>query len=86
MERFAVQGSVLHWPVGRAWLTTHGRPWHGGAANYGFLASDGFRSGALVGGAMDRVTQRLHFGRVVLLVDADIACDVGSTAMITVRS
>jgi hypothetical protein len=55
---------------GRAWLMTHGPPWHGGAANYRFLASDRFRSRALVGGEMDRVTQRLHIDRVVLLVDA----------------
>jgi hypothetical protein len=45
-------------------------PWHGGAANYGFLASDRFRYRALVGGEMDRVTQRLHIDRVVLLVNA----------------
>src|SRR5215218_7209017 len=45
-------------------------PWHGGAANYGFLASDRFRSCALVGGELDRVTQRLHIDRVVLLVNA----------------
>jgi hypothetical protein len=70
MERLAIQTSVLHWPVGRAWLMTHGLPWHGGAANYGFLASDRFRSRALVGGEMDRVTQRLHIDRVVLLVNA----------------
>ncbi len=69
MERFAIQRTVLHWPVGRAWLMTRG-PVHGGAADYGFLASDRFRSCALVGGEMDRVTQRLHIDRVVLLVNA----------------
>jgi hypothetical protein len=45
-------------------------PWHGGAANYGFLASDRFRSRAPVGGEMDRVTRRLHIDRIVLLVNA----------------
>jgi hypothetical protein len=58
--------------------------WHGGAVNYRFLASDRFRSRALVGGEMDRVTQRLHIDRVVLLVDAGhrMCC---RRAMITVR-
>jgi hypothetical protein len=34
---------------------------------------------------MDRVTQRFHIDRVVLLWMPDIACAVGGTAMITVR-
>ena len=34
------------------------------------VASDRFRSRAPVGGEMDRVTQRLHIDRVVLLVNA----------------
>lgn len=57
--------------AGGSGVADDARPsWHGGAANYGFPASDRFRSPALVGGEMDRVTRRLHIDTVVLLVNA----------------